>query len=100
MIRYDDFVTNKWKVNAVGDWTKLGVTVYRNGDFLVIKLRYDEPYSCQFTRYADWYTITMEGLVALIKKSIRITFTHKAYNKMYIPKYKRTLNNWILNDCT
>lgn len=46
MISYDDFITNKWKVDAVGDWTKLGVTVYRNGAFLVIKLRYDEPYSC------------------------------------------------------
>lgn len=82
------------------EWTKLGVTVYRNGGYLVIKLRYDVPYSCQFTRYADWYNITMEDLVAIIKNAIMITFTHKAYSKMYIPKYKRTLNNWILNDRT
>lgn len=68
MISYDEFRLSKWQVNAVGDWTKLGVTVYRNGDFLVIKFRYDEPYSCQFTSYADWYNVTMKDLVATIKK--------------------------------
>lgn len=100
MISYDEFVMNKWKVNAVGDWTKLGVTVYQNGGFLVIKFRYDEPHSCQFTNYTDWYSVTMEDLVAIIKNAIMRTFKHKAYSSMYSPKYKRTLNNWILNDCT
>ena len=87
MISYDEFITNKWKVNAVGDWTKLGVTVYRNGGFL-------------FTRYADWYNVTMGDLISIIKRAVMITFTHKAYSNMYSPKYKRTLNNWILNDRT
>lgn len=100
MISYDEFRINKWRVNAVGDWTKLGVTVYQSGSFLVIKFRYDEPYSCQFTSYADWYNITMNDLVATIKTVIMKTFKHKAYSSMYRLKYKRTLNNWILNDST
>ena len=100
MISYDEFITNKWQANAVGDWTKLGVTVYRTGGYLVIKLRYADGFGCQFTRYADWYNVTMEDLISIIKSAVMITFKHKAYSKMYSPKYKRTLNNWILNDGT
>ena len=100
MISADEFRLNKWQVNAVGDWTKLGVTVYQNGGFLVIKLRYDDPTSCQFTRYTDWYSVTMGDLIAIIKNTIEVTFAHKGYSAMYSPKYKRTLNNWVINDRT
>ena len=42
----------------------------------------------------------MTDLVAIIKKAIMVTFTHKEYSNRYSPKYKRTLNNWIINDHT
>ena len=98
MISADEFRSYKWKLNTAGDWSKLGVKVYKSGGFLVIKFRYADLSSCQFTRYTDWYSVTMGDLISIIKNTIMVTFAHKGYSKMYSPKYKRTLNNWILND--
>ena len=33
MISADEFRSHKWKLNTAGDWSRLGVKVYRSGGF-------------------------------------------------------------------
>lgn len=96
MISYTEFETNKWIKTGLDEWTRLGVTVEVTlGGYYTIKFRYDSPSHCYYTLYRSMYDTTMSELVEAIKYGITYIFRHKSHNKRLIPKYKRTLNNWM-----